>query len=135
MILYSGIIYLYKKKFKGLVIYWKFGLKPKLHQRLRNPPHINLLCMESFPLCYFHLLYILYFVNKFDRSLLKVRKNILSHRLKLKFYTIDQTYETAALFIGAAIQVARIWICMGDDRLAGRCTDDVGVALSVGVIS
>ena len=47
--------------------------------------------------------------------------------------SIHQSREQLySLFIGAAVQVARI--CNGDDRLAGPCTSDVGVALSVGVV-
>ena len=41
-------------------------------------------------------------------------------------------YQLYSLFISAAVQVTRI--CMQDDRLAGPCTGDVGVALSVVVV-
>ena len=42
------------------------------------------------------------------------------------FLKVEQLYS---LFISAAVQVARI--CMGDDRLAGPCTHDVGIPLFV----
>ena len=43
---------------------------------------------------------------------------------------LQQLYS---LYISAAVQVARI--CMGDDRLDGPCTCDLGVALSVDVLA